>query len=188
MFAYPRIYTGSPFINGDQFTLVPVYHLSPFINGYHCKLESVYHQSPFINGINFEKQGSSVTKGHANTTGINAGANGNDAGGIYEDLFRNFCIGSCASLEHLHGSANPLCEFLNGYDSLLTARGANAVLVITQWGMITAPSRSVNGGKLILRIPKINQFDCAYLDYCSYQSKLPIESFLLQRLIDRDNT
>ena len=28
----PRLQTGSPFVHGDQFTLIPVYHLSPFTN------------------------------------------------------------------------------------------------------------------------------------------------------------
>jgi len=95
---------------------------------------------------NFE--GLSNTKRHAkangiNAGGINAGADGNDVGGIVgsiEDLFGIFASKVCASLERLHGSVYPLCECLNGNNSLLSARGGDGMLVTTQWGMATAPS------------------------------------------------
>jgi len=89
-------------------------------------------------------QGLSTTKRHARANGINAGADGNDVGGIVggidEDLFGMFASEVCASLEHLHGSAYPLCECLNGNNSFLSARGGDGMLVTTQWGMATAPS------------------------------------------------
>ncbi len=95
---------------------------------------------------NFE--GLSNTKRHAkangiNAGGINAGADGNDVGGIVgsiEDLFGIFASKVCASLECLHGLVYPLCECLNGNNSLLSARGGDWMLVTTQWGMATAPS------------------------------------------------
>ena len=81
-------------------------------------------------------QGLSTTKRHARANGINAGADGNDVGGIVggidEDLFGMFASEVCASLEHLHGSAYPLCECLNGNNSLFSARGRDGVLVTIQ--------------------------------------------------------
>ena len=65
---------------------------------------------------------------------------GNDVGGIDEDLFGMFASEVCASLEHLHGSAYPLCQCLNGNNFFLSARGGDGMLVTTQWGMATAPS------------------------------------------------
>ena len=86
-------------------------------------------------------QGLFTTKRHArangiNAGGINAGADGNDVGGIVggidEDLFGMFASKVCASLEHLHGSAYPLCECSNGNNSLWSARGGDGTLVTTQ--------------------------------------------------------
>jgi len=71
-------------------------------------------------------QGLSTTKRHARA------ADGNDVGGIDEDLFGMFASEVCASLEDLHGSAYPLCECLSGNNSLLSARGGDGMLVITQ--------------------------------------------------------
>jgi len=60
----PCLQTGSPFINGDQFTLIPVYHKSPFING----------------DYTFPNQ--ALYLAHARANGINA--DGNDVGGNRE--------------------------------------------------------------------------------------------------------
>ena len=84
-------------------------------------------------------QGLSVTKG------INAGAGDDNVRAMDEHLFVKsgngiFASEVCASLDRLHGSANPLCGCLNGNDSLLATGGADGMLVITQWGMATAPS------------------------------------------------
>jgi len=76
------------------------------------------------------------------------------------------------SLDRLHGSAYPLCECLNGNNSLLSARGRDWMLVTTtQWGFeaswfhekLKLPKHSVNGNKINLRIPETHQIDCAYL-------------------------
>ena len=125
-------------------------------------------------------QGLFTTKRHArangiNAGGINAGADGNDVGGIVggidEDLFGIFSSEVCASLDRLHGSSYPFCECLNGNNSLLSARGGDRMLVTTQRGIealwflekLKLPKHSVNGNKINLRIPEIHQIDCAYL-------------------------
>lgn len=47
-----------------------------------------------------------------------------------------------ATLQNLHGVSNPLCCVLHTNDGLMATGGADGSLVLTQWGMATAPTPS----------------------------------------------
>lgn len=53
-----------------------------------------------------------------------------------DNVFPTQCI---ASLKNLHGVSNPLCAVLHWNDCLLGSGGADGELVLTQWGIATAP-------------------------------------------------
>lgn len=48
----------------------------------------------------------------------------------------------CATLKNVHGISNPLCGALHFNDYLLGTGGADGELVLTQWGLATAPYES----------------------------------------------
>ena len=67
-----------------------------------------------------------------------------DTGSMEEEAFLKsgdgvFPTMVCASLKNLHGLSNPLCGALHFDDFLLGTGGADGELVLTQWGLATAP-------------------------------------------------